>query len=341
MARKRKDPRDNALPPRVYRGKSKYEFHPIGGGSISLCPLDSPIPVIWEKYDAANNYREEKFTLERMAERFMQSPDFIDLASDTQKDYRKYSAKITPVFGGMSPDSIKPEHIRKYMDKRGVKSKTQANREKSFMSRVFRWGYERGLCKGNPCKGVKQFKEIARDRYVTDDEYNALYSVAPPVVQVAMEIAYLCASRQGDVLSLTEGQILEKGIFIAQGKTGKKQIKAWTERLKSSVNNARNLPIKKGISSMYIIHQATGGRYTRDGFNSRWQQAKEEAITAFPHLSFDFTFHDLKAKGISDLEGTLAEKQAISGHKTISQTARYDRKIPIVPVVGGQNKNSR
>ncbi|GKX48018.1 tyrosine-type recombinase/integrase [Pectobacterium carotovorum] len=341
MARKRKDPRDNALPPRVYRGKSKYEFHPIGGGSISLCPLDSPIPVIWEKYDAANNYREEKFTLERMAERFMQSPDFIDLASDTQKDYRKYSAKITPVFGGMSPDSIKPEHIRKYMDKRGVKSKTQANREKSFMSRVFRWGYERGLCKGNPCKGVKQFKEIARDRYVTDDEYNALYSVAPPVVQVAMEIAYLCASRQGDVLSLTEGQILEKGIFIAQGKTGKKQIKAWTERLKSSVNNARNLPIKKGISSMYIIHQATGGRYTRDGFNSRWQQAKEDAITAFPHLSFDFTFHDLKAKGISDLEGTLAEKQAISGHKTISQTARYDRKIPIVPVVGGQNKNSR
>ncbi|MBN3344869.1 tyrosine-type recombinase/integrase [Pectobacterium brasiliense] len=341
MARKRKDPRDNALPPRVYRGKSKYEFHPVGGGSISLCPLDSPIPLIWEKYDAANNYREEKFTLERMAERFMQSPDFLDLASETQKDYRKYSAKIIPVFGGMSPDSIKPEHVRKYMDKRGVKSKTQANREKAFMSRVFRWGYERGLCKGNPCKGVKQFKEVARDRYVTDEEYNALYSVAAPVVQVAMEIAYLCLSRQGDVLSLTEGQILEQGIFIAQGKTGAKQIKAWTDRLRVAVTNARNLPIKPGISSMYLIHQATGGRYTRDGFNSRWQQAKEEAAAAFPHLSFDFTFHDLKAKGVSDLDGTLAEKQAISGHMTISQTARYDRKIPIVPVVGGQNKNSR
>ncbi|RLM27703.1 integrase [Brenneria salicis ATCC 15712 = DSM 30166] len=226
------------------------------------------------------------------------------------------------------------------MDKRGVKSKTQANREKAFMSRVFRWGYERGLCKGNPCKGVKQFKEVALDRYVTDEEYNALYSVAAPVVKVAMEIAYLCLSRQGDVLSLTEGQILEQGIFIAQGKTGAKQIKAWTDRLRAAVNNARSLPIKPGISSMYLIHQATGGRYTRDGFNSRWQQAKEDAAAAFPHLSFDFTFHDLKAKGVSDLDGTLAEKQAISGHMTISQTARYDRKIPIVPVVGGQNKNS-
>ncbi|MDC9605562.1 integrase, partial [Xenorhabdus griffiniae] len=49
------------------------------------------------------------------------------------------------------------------------------------------------------------------------------------------------------------------------------------------------------------------------------------------------TFHDLKAKGISDLEGTLAEKQVISGHKNITQTARYNRKIEVVPVVGGQH----
>ncbi|MDC9818431.1 integrase [Pectobacterium polonicum] len=70
-------------------------------------------------------------------------------------------------------------------------------------------------------------------------------------------------------------------------------------------------------------------------------KAKKKAEELPPDLSFDFTLHDLKAKGISDLDGTLAEKQAISGHMTISQTARYDRKIPIVPVVGGQNKNSR
>ncbi|WP_054877764.1 hypothetical protein [Yersinia wautersii] len=55
-------------------------------------------------------------------------------------------------------------------------------------------------------------------------------------------------------------------------------------------------------------------------------------------LDFNFTFHDLKAKGVSDLEGTLSEKQAISGHKNMGQTARYDRKIKIVPVVGNQKK---
>ncbi|WP_050104376.1 integrase [Yersinia similis] len=58
----------------------------------------------------------------------------------------------------------------------------------------------------------------------------------------------------------------------------------------------------------------------------------------YPELDFNFTFHDLKAKGVSDLEGTLSEKQAISGHKNMGQTARYDRKIKIVPVVGNQKK---
>ena len=84
------------------------------------------------------------------------------------------------------------------------------------------------------------------------------------------------------------------------------------------------------------IHQPSGSKYTRDGFNSRWMKAKEAAREAYPNLDFNFTFHDLKAKGISDLSGNIYDKQAISGHKNVEQTARYNRKITIVPVVGGQ-----
>ncbi len=72
------------------------------------------------------------------------------------------------------------------------------------------------------------------------------------------------------------------------------------------------------------------------GFNSRWAAAREEAREKFPEIEFDFTFHDLKAKGISDLTGTLRDKQEISGHKNSSQTAIYDLKMKIVPVVGDQ-----
>ncbi|MEQ1965402.1 tyrosine-type recombinase/integrase, partial [Xenorhabdus khoisanae] len=228
--------------------------------------------------------------------------------------------------------------IRKYMDKRGLKAKTQPNREKNFLSRVYGWGYERGMVRSNPCKGVRQFKEIPRDRYITDDEYNALYSIAPPIVKVAMELAYLCCTRQADVLSLTYSQVQEEGIFIRQGKTGVAQIKAWTERLDNVVAMSKMLPLDKGVSSIYVLHQRKGSKYTRGGFNSRWRKAKIDAAEKFPELDFNFTFHDLKAKGVSDLEGSLSEKQKITGHKNITQTARYDRKVSVVPVVGGQKK---
>ncbi len=65
-------------------------------------------------------------------------------------------------------------------------------------------------------------------------------------------------------------------------------------------------------------------------------KAKQEAKERFPELEFDFTFHDLKAKGVSDLEGNMYDRQAITGHKNVEQTAKYVRKIAVVPTVGEQ-----
>lgn len=287
-------------------------------------------------YEELINDQKKKNDFAYLVQQFFQSADFMELALETQKDYRKYSVKVLGVFGTMPPDAIKPEYIRKYMDKRGLKSRTQANREKAFTSRVFRWGFERGLVKGNPCKGVKQFKEKSRTRYITNKEYDALFSVAPPIVRVAMEIAYLCCARQADILTMRKSQLGEEGILIQQSKTGVAQIKAWGKRLEAAISEAKALPLKSGMSSIYVIHQPSGSKYTRDGFNSRWMKAKQDAKDKFQELDFDFTFHDLKAKGVSDLEGNLYDKQAISGHKNVEQTARYDRKIAIVPTVGEQ-----
>ena len=224
MAGKRKNPADAILPPRVCRGKSKYEFHPASGGSVSLYPLDSPVSLVWAKCEAALKDIEEKTNLAGLFDEFFASADYHKLGAETRKDYKKYARKLVPVFGKMDPDSVKPQHLRQYMDKRGVVAPIQAKREKAFMSRVYGWAYERGMVKGNPCKGVRQFKEEERERYVTDQEYNALYEISPVVVKVAMEIAYLCLARQGDVLAVQKAHLLPEGNFIRQGKTAAKQI---------------------------------------------------------------------------------------------------------------------
>lgn len=72
------------------------------------------------------------------------------------------------------------------------------------------------------------------------------------------------------------------------------------------------------------------------GVKSRWAAARDEAKVRFTEIVFDFTVHDLKAKGIPGLIGSLHDKQTISGHKNASSTAVYERKVKVVPTVGDQ-----
>ena len=81
-------------------------------------------------------------------------------------------------------------------------------------------------------------------------------------------------------------------------------------------------PLDSAKSTLYVIHRSSGHKYTRDGFNRRWRQAKKTAKEQYPELDVNFTFHDLKAKGIADLKGNIYEKQATSGHKTVEQFSR-------------------
>lgn len=264
--------------------------------------------------------------------KFLNSADYADLAPRTQKDYLAHEKYLLAVFGDAEAKAIKPEHVRRYMDARGKRSRVQANHEHSSMSRVYRWGYQRGYVPGNPCVGVDKFPKPQRDRYITDEEYIAIFTHATPAVKAAMEIAYLCAARVSDVLKMNWNQILDKGIFIQQGKTGIKQIKAWTERLSAAVDICREWgqdgPV---IRTMY------GERYSYKGFNEAWRKARNAASEELGR-PLDCTFHDLKAKGISDYEGSGRDKQKFSGHKTESQVLVYDRKVKISPTL---NKKMR
>lgn len=324
MGRKRSEA-DKWMPERVYPGKSAFEYRPVKGVCIRLCSLESAKHVVIRRHaDEYERFHTKAGTIESLVELFFKSGDFKDLAVRTRKDYENYWDSLKPVFAHVDSRSLEPVHMRKYMDAKGQRSKVTANRHLAFMSRVFGWGFERGEVLVNPCKGVRRFTETARTVYITDAEYRAVYDAAPDAVRVAMEISYLCAARQGDVLKLKKSQLLKDGIFIKQGKTGKEQIKLYSPRLKSAL--ALAVSLESDIESMYVIKTKSGTAYTSDGFRTMWHKAKLKAKKKTGML-LDFTFHDLKAKSISDYEGN---KQEFSGHKTAAMTASYDRKTQSV-----------
>lgn len=339
MGRKRKES-DNWMPARVYAGKSAYEYRPTKGVCIRLCALSSPKNVVIRRHaDEYERFNLKKGTIEELAKLYFDSMQFRELSIRTKKDYEGYWGKLNSVFGKMDKDKLQPAHARKYMDLAGKKSKTQANRHLSLLSKIFSWGFERGEVKTNPCKGVSRFAEKSRDIYIEDAEYEAVYKFAPSSVRAAMEVSYLCGARQGDVLKLTKAQLKDEGIYIKQGKTGKKQIKKWSPRLRAAIKLA--LSIKTKNSTIYVIPTRSGTAYTSDGFRTQWSKARQLARKE-TGLDLNFTFHDIKAKSISDYDG---DKQKFSGHKTASQVAVYDRKTSVVESLNVPNifdgKNSK
>ncbi|MFV2601090.1 integrase, partial [Escherichia coli] len=73
----------------------------------------------------------------------------------------------------------------------------------------------------------------------------------------AIEISYLFAARLGDVLDLKWLDIMDKGIYIEQNKTGNKQIKEWSPRLRTAIQLARNV---SSCTCEYVIYTTKGGK---------------------------------------------------------------------------------
>ncbi|MDP5208246.1 tyrosine-type recombinase/integrase [Microbulbifer sp. 2205BS26-8] len=283
---------------------------------------------MWAEYERWEQDQQGKtFTISDLIDLYFASPQYTkELRTQTQKDYLRNSKKLRAVFGNAKPNSITSPVIQLFMDTRGQEYPTAANRERSFLSIIFRWGKARGLVSiEDPTKAVKPLKERRGGRYVEDSEYLAFYSWlgsrGHAAHQAAMEIAYLCAARQQDVLALKRQDMTEEGLLIQQQKTGKNQLKLWTERLHDAVDLALETNKGSKAQSTHLIRNKRGQGYSRSGFNSIWIR-EQQAATKAGVLPARFRFHDLKIKGISDFKG---DKQEFSGHKTRSMMERYNR----------------
>jgi integrase len=258
------------------------------------------------------------------------------LAPRTQKDYRKHLLKLRKIYGSMRPADVKPKDVGAMLVI--GRGKAQSVKQIAVLSAVF--GYAVGawyLVDRNPCRDVKRPKAGKRDRYVSDAEYLALYNMMPTRMQIAMDLALLTGQRQGDLLSLTWKQIdtppgrrSEWGIKFRQGKTGKRIKIAIDDALDEVLLRARVLVPQ--FPRTYVIRTGPrkwvndpgGKKYTSDGFRAVWQRHMRKAIRDGV-LKERFTFHDLRAKNISDTEN-LEDAMKRAGHMSMSMTRGvYDR----------------
>ncbi|PWC14234.1 hypothetical protein B4923_04825 [Brenneria roseae subsp. americana] len=104
-----------------------------------------------------------------------------------------------------------------------------------------------------------------------------------------------------------------------------------TPRLKRAFELAKAIAPPHSLDSP-VIASKSGGHFSKRGFSHHFEQARANAAEKLGY-ALNCTFHDLKAKGISDCEGSSRDKQLFSGHKTESQVLVYDQEIKVTPTL--------
>lgn len=331
MARPRKQ-ENLKLPEYVYFSGGRWVYRPPGcAKDTRLCSRGASVQQIWNAYNNVVGV-ERGHTLAKLRDLFMASPDWKKLKPATQGAYEAHLNAICETlvsgrkFGDVPYASVTRGAVQLYMDFRAA-TPILANRHHSALGAAFAWAARRDMVAVNPCSGVKRYPQPPRTRYVTDCEYQIAYHLAEewPRLQVAMEFAYLCRLREIEIVKLTRHDDRQDGLLAERVKGSKTQIIGSTERLQDAIRAAKAL--NKAASIKWLVPASDGGKLTPSGLRTQWQRFRKWCRETHGYR-IEWTFHDLKGKGVSDFDGS---KKLAGGHRTESAAAVYDRRLEVVP----------
>ena len=327
---------NEGLPSHVYFKRDRWVYQPPSNEQSlkingKLLRKDCQKDQIWKAYEELLS---SSHTLNHLINEYLKSSQFKQKSLKTKREYQKNSETIlntklkdSRMFGQISFVQITPAVVRKYLDSRDAR--INANREVAFLSSVYSWARERDFCSTNPCQGVRRNSEAARDRYVQDWEYQLVHKLAQqssyPYIAVAMELSYLCRARQSEVFDLTLNDISDEGVFINRTKGSLPEVTIWTPRLRAAIQSAKAINV--AVDSRYLLHDKVSRRFKQESIWTAWGRVIKMALGS--EIEIDnkkyvleerFTFHDLKAKGVSD------HIDHESGHKSEKAKSIYMRK---------------
>jgi integrase len=308
MSRKRVA--DKHLPPCVYFKHGSYWLVKRGKWER----LAATMPEALAEY-ARRTQTHTKGSMPELIERVLAhvSPK---LAKSTQSQYRTAGERLKKFMAEFSPEQVRPKHvaaIKMHM----AYTPNMANRVLSVLRIVFQHAVEWQLCESNPCVGIKRHEEAKRTRYITDAEYSAIYAVAPPRLQIIMDMLFLTGQRINDVLRIRYADIGQDGITFAQQKTGARLLVRWSPDLRNAVERARTL--HGNLRALTLLQNRRGKAPDYSSTKIQWNHACEKAGVTDAHI------HDLRAKSLTHAKQQGFNPQTLAGHTSAVMTDRYIR----------------
>lgn len=321
MTRPRKQ--ENHLPPCVYLKHGSYWYVKKGK---------------WEKLGTELGEALEEYAL-RHEQPAGGVADLIDrafehhrkvkkLSDETVRQYRTAAKILKRKLSKFGPRQVKPRHMLQIQESLAT-TPNMANRVLSFSNIVFKYAVRCGEADFNPCRELERLDEATRQRYLTHEEFSAIYAKAGPRLQVIMDLQYLTGQRINDVLTLRRSKITEAGIRLKPKKTknstGVEMLLKWTPELREAVERAKAL---SAIPAVTLLRGRGGKAPNYRTVAAQFAKAAKAANVQ------DARPNDQRAKSATDANNQGKNPQALLGHSSASMTARYLRQHSAQEVEG-------
>lgn len=297
-------------------GKILY-YYQAGGKQIPLGSNLIAAKEEWARHEAGVGIVKR---FPQISATYRKSEAFKAFSVSTKDHYQRALDNLDLAFKAFTLEQIEPRHVKDYMRRRSKKG--AAIFEKRVGSAFFNWAREEGHTKAdNPFRGVKFSKAERRaygvtgkrDRYVTDEEFQAVYDRGDAILQDAMDLALLTGQRPSDLLKARRQDIVDNVLWFVQVKTGHRMGLRVEGELADVM--ARILARPRSIQSMYLLSDAQGQRLTYDMLMGRFNKARGDA---------SWQFRDIRAKAATD-SPDLKRAQELLGHATETTTTVYRR----------------
>lgn len=244
----------------------------------------------------------------------------------TREEYeRLFKLHILPTFGHRRVDEINRTDVARFHAERSA-TKAGANFALACLSKFMSWAEEHGLRpeNTNPCRRVKKYAAIKRERYLSGEEFARLGAELDrvdvegedsPFVTAALRLLILTGARLNEVLTLQWSFVdLQRGLlFLPDSKTGQKTIRLSV----AAIDILKALPRMTG--NPFVLPGRREGQHLIN-LQKPWRRIRENAGIS------DVRIHDLRhsfASVAAASGGSLPMIGKLLGHTQPQTTARY------------------
>jgi enterobacteria phage integrase len=307
-------------------GKVRHYFR-RGRGRRVLLPGLPGSPEFMEAYQAALEgsrrcvvgSRSEPGTFDRLVQDYFASPDFLCLATSSQRAYRLVIERWVREenIGRRRVDQMRREHVAKMLAKR-VETPGAANDLLKKIRILIGFAIANGLRADDPTLRMKRFAKGHGHHTWTEEEIAVYEEHWPAGTRERMAFALLLhtGQRLSDVVPMSWPDISDNSIRVRQQKTREKLTVPLHPRLKALLD---------GWSRDHMVLLATGrGKpFSTAGFGN-WM-AHKIAEAGLPERCVTHGLRKAAARRLAEAGCTPHQIMAVTGHRSLSEVENYTR----------------